>query len=157
MGAADLDPIWMCEEITLCKKTTCTKDCVTIRSVSANPTSVAAGGTFNWTITFTVNSPDVGVSTVALGIRSKTPDSKGKYFTDSVVGFIPQPTTGAFGIVLPEKTETPDPMGGPGFPFPAGAYTSSATYCEGQCGSDHKGSGEVLGQRAGPNVTITGM
>eukprot|EP01013_Petalomonas_cantuscygni_P037096 TRINITY_DN67864_c0_g1_i1.p2 TRINITY_DN67864_c0_g1~~TRINITY_DN67864_c0_g1_i1.p2 ORF type:complete len:290 (+),score=76.48 TRINITY_DN67864_c0_g1_i1:29-871(+) len=151
---ADLDPVWLCEEIDLCKSTTCTANCTAIRSISVIPSAAPAGSTFNWTVAFSVLSKDVGVSTVGVTILSKNADSKGNHYSDSVIGFIPEPTVGSFGIILSEPTQTAGSNGNPGEKFPTGEYDSKAEYCEGMCGSSHKGSGEILSSKVGPTINL---
>jgi len=152
---ADLDPVWMCEEIYACKSTTCTSNCATILSSEVNPTNTQAGNTVNYTVSFSVNSPDVGVSSIAVYIVNMKPDKDGNYFDDLELDLMLEPTVGHYIATIPIQTYTSDGMGD-NFPFPSGVYNATLYFCEGLCGSEHKGSGEVLAQKVGPNFTLRG-
>ena len=85
---ADLDPVWMCEEIHFCKKTTCKQNCATVASVNDDPNVTRAGSYVNFTIMFSV-ADGVGASSIAIRITGTTPDKKGHYFKDLELGFMP--------------------------------------------------------------------
>ena len=152
---ADLDPIWMCEEITFCKKTTCKNNCATILESTAVPLRLPAGNQINFTITFSV-ADGVGVSSIGVVLTNTQPDSSGNYFQDLEVGILYEPTPSTYRVTFPVTTADSDGMGDT-FPWPSGSWNTSVIFCEGMCGSDHSGSGEILAQAAGPNWTLTGQ
>jgi len=151
---ADLDPIWMCEELTLCERTTCTKDCVAIKQLSPGGSTTFPGGAqVNWTVSFGIGSTGVGASTLAVTVTALSPNKDGNYLSTTEEAFLPQPTVGFFQTMVP--TVLGDDNGNNGItPWPSGRYNSTATYCAGLCGSHHAGSGTVLAFLQGPTITI---
>jgi len=149
---ADLDPIWMCEEVYFCASTTCTERCASIESVTAQPLSLPAGNQITFFIGFTI-AQGVGVSSVGLLVTDLTPDKDGDYFQDLEVGILWEPQPGQYRLEFPIVTADSDGMGDR-FPWPSGPYNTTVMICEGLCGSSHTGSGEILAQVAGPNWTI---
>jgi len=47
INSTDIDPVFLCAEMDVCPENTCTKDCVTISSVSVEPQSGPVRTTFN--------------------------------------------------------------------------------------------------------------
>ena len=152
---ADLDPVWLCEEITFCKKTTCTSNCAAVHSVTAEPLTLPSGNYINFTVIASVLSENVGVSSIGLVVTNTQPDSHGNYFQDMEVGILYQPGVETYRILFPILTSDSDGMGDT-YPWPTGTYNSTAMFCEGLCGSNHTGSGEILASMNGPNFQLTG-
>lgn len=150
---ADLDPVWMCEEIDACKKTTCKSNCASISSSSVYPLSTQAGNTVNYTIDFSVNSPDVGVSSIAVHIVDTNPKADG--FDDLELDLLLEPQVGRYTAVIPIQTLI-QYSDGSTQPFPNGLYNATVMFCEGLCGSNHTGSGEILAQKVSQNFTLRG-
>jgi|SaaInl4_150m_RNA_FD_contig_21_319677_length_850_multi_7_in_0_out_0_1 hypothetical protein len=122
---ADLDPIYLCELITVCPIHDCEGECITIDEINIVPPSGPAGTEFAIEMAFTVHN-QTGTGEIVIDIFP--PD--GEPFGDGELteGYAP----GKYGIRFGLKTEPTEDE-----PYSAGTYGVELGVCEGQCGSKH--------------------
>jgi len=123
---ADPDPIWICEEVTVCPITDNAKAQITNLNVS--PKSGPQGTTFTINVFYTVTS-SIGTGDLELAVIP--PDAEP--FGDDVLIVAQQPNQyrASFNFqAQPSEQE----------PFDAGNYGVQVAICEGSCGSIHSHS-----------------
>lgn len=143
---ADLDPIWLCEEVDQCEMNKCQSNCATIGDITVDPPTGPAGTLFNFEASVQTLNSTIGVLSVALAVED---NDDPKHFGDGESGFVPQPQVGTYTI----KFQL-DSSGGGDFPYPPGNYSSMVEACGGMCGSKHAGT-VVFGQKSGPSFVVS--
>merc|ERR1719242_445741 len=119
----DPDPIWICEELTVCPIKDDAK--ANIASLSVSPPSGAQGTTFNIDIDYQVTS-EIGTGEVAVAVIPPA----GFPFGDS--GLVVDQAPGSYGGKFSVKTQPNEQE-----PFSPGNYKVQVAICEGSCGSSH--------------------
>eukprot|EP00698_Gefionella_okellyi_P003031 TRINITY_DN12852_c0_g1_i1.p1 TRINITY_DN12852_c0_g1~~TRINITY_DN12852_c0_g1_i1.p1 ORF type:complete len:246 (-),score=42.62 TRINITY_DN12852_c0_g1_i1:37-774(-) len=120
---SDIDPIYMCELIDMCKIVDCQGTCLTIDSFQTTPPSGKFGTTFNSIAYFSVDQ-QTGTGMTRLDLY--LPDGEVSQDDQLEVGF--KPGNYSLDVQIPA-----DESQG----FMAGQYTVQLWFCEGECGSHH--------------------
>ena len=127
IGHADLDPIYYCHIVDLCKEFDDAS--ATVTQLAVNP---ASGSQFTFTADINVNST-VGAGEVALQFYDSTGANVGGGATTTSGADVGEFTTS----LAYDNTQTDEPL-------PAGDYTATFYFCQGECGSSHPIS-KILG------------
>lgn len=140
---ADLDPIYLCEELKIC--TADDGGAGKIDSLTVTPESGKQSSTFAGAMQVTVTN-HTGAGEFRFEIKGGSDPASG---ASSVY---PELAPGSYGVKLNiDTTPSQDPTQGP--QWEPGLYSLTGAFCMGQCGSDHPHS-KVFGE-AGTNFTIT--
>ncbi|KAF2071121.1 hypothetical protein CYY_007550 [Polysphondylium violaceum] len=124
LNKIDLDPIYICEAIKICKYTD--SAAATVQAVDISPANITRGGTVQVGVAYQV------ISTIATGqFAFNVIDPQGNELGDAEL--IVQQTAGEYNIGFSIDTQPQQQ----GESFPPGTYIVQAFICEGQCGSKH--------------------
>jgi hypothetical protein len=119
---ADLDPIWICQEITVCPVHDGTGS---VDSVVVTPPSGPVGSEFECNADFTIDT-EVGTGEVVIEI-----EGPGTLVGDGEVFAELEPNKYQIGFQWKTEPQDPEPEWLPG------TYKTIIALCEGQCGSKH--------------------
>ncbi|KAK5582414.1 hypothetical protein RB653_003999 [Dictyostelium firmibasis] len=134
----DADPVWICEELTVCPKNK--KSDATLLAAEVSPTSGPHGTTFTIGVAYKVEST-LGTGEVAVMVVDPT-GSNGFGDAQLIVNTQPGQYSTSFSFAAkPSEDES----------FPAGVYQVELNVCEGACGTKH---GIVLSSST-TNFTVT--
>ena len=123
---ADPDPIWICEELTVCPISDNAK--ANITSVTVSPASGAQGTTFNINIRYQITST---IATGEMSLLIAPPDAMPFGDGALIIEATPGMYAGSFQLqAQPSEQE----------PFDPGQYLVQVALCEGSCGSIHSHS-----------------
>jgi len=140
---ADLDPIYLCEELKIC--TADDNGAGKIDSITVSPQSAAQASTFAGDLQVTVTN-HTGAGEFRFEIKGGEDQPSG---ASSVY---PELAPGSYGVKINiDTTPSQDPT--QGAQWVPGDYSLSGAFCMGMCGSDHPHS-KVFGE-AGTNFTVT--
>ena len=123
---ADPDPIWLCEELTVCPINDNAAAQITAASVS--PSSGPTGTTFNINVQYTVTN-QIGTGELALLV---TPPDAMPFGDGALLVAVPPGQYGGSFQLQAQPSEQE--------PFDAGQYLVTLALCEGSCGSTHSHS-----------------
>eukprot|EP01079_Euglenida_sp_SAG-EU17-18_P012284 gene12285-338_t len=91
--AADLDPIWLCEDLGECPHNNCTSSCASIVSATVDPPSGPVGTNFVYEITFSINSANVGSGEIQFGAKRDGDKENYEYEEGGLATPFPAPGT----------------------------------------------------------------
>ena len=141
---ADLDPIYLCELLNICKPDD--NGAGTLDSVTVTPLSGNQGDKFTGQMDCTVTN-HTGAGEFAFGI------SGGVDMPSGAGSLYPELDPGSYQVKVDiDTTPTFDPDSGDGSQWVPGVYTLEAEFCMGECGSKHPHS-KVFGDMS-TNFTL---
>jgi len=143
LESADLDPLYFCQLIHLCKIDD--NGAGKIASLDISPLSAAQSSTFSAQMQVVVtNHTGAGEFSFDVSGGVDSPSSAGSVF--------PELAPGSYAVKISiDTTPAQDPTNGPS--WVPGVYTVTGSFCMGECGSKHPHS-KVFGQTA-TNFTVT--
>ena len=138
---ADLDPVYFCQELKLCKYDD--NGAGSVSSVQVTPASATAATTFEAVMDVVVTN-HTGAGEFAFKV---SPGPSGQQPV-AASNLYPELAPGAYSVKLSIDTSPgEDPQGFP-IDWAPGAYTVDGTFCMGECGSD-KPHSKVFGTSQG--------
>jgi len=140
LNDVDPDPIWICEEITVCPVNP--NAAANVTSFTVQPVHGKRQDTFTFDLTYLVTN-EIGTGEVALAII----DPEGMGLGDSVV--VDSQAPGSYSMSFSMQAEPSESEA-----FPNGVYMAEVAICEGSCGSEHSNS--FLLSLGAANFTIRG-
>jgi hypothetical protein len=144
---ADLDPIWLCEELNACTIHDCTASiCAEFKNTNVHPQSGVAGTTFSLSSVLAVyNQSGTGELLVLIQMPTGEVLEGGNLVPE---GFLP----GQYQVRFDIDTSD-DPRQDPPLIFVPGKYITELVACQGMCGSKHSHSRTLAVVKS--NFTIT--
>jgi len=142
---ADIDPIWMCEDLNQCAHNNCTSNCASIVSTGVTPPSAREGATFVYSITFILHSNDIGTGEIQY-LATRDGDKENYVYEEGALLLKGPPGTYQARLEIDTSNGPPN--------YFVGHYRSNVTVCAGMCGSKHQWS-SVLASGPGAQWDIT--
>lgn len=128
---ADLDPIFLCAEVLMCPRNSCTTNCTTIESVKVTPSSGKVRSTFVFSVTVKALAPS-GTGLTVVAVKCPLCGSSGQIdFGTLTTGFSAAGQVKTFNMSLDTAEDD--------WHYPAGTYQFEALSCKYGCG-DQEGA-----------------